>query len=181
LTDAHKPDEALTAARRTVDLYRQLAKAKPTVFEPDLARALGNLGAILSGTGQQKEARIATQEAVDRYRRLDEAEPAVFKPDLARSLSNLGAIMSGKDEREDALKAIQDSVDCYRPLAEANSAFEPDLVRSLVNLCYILDEIGGRYKDEMEARFEAFNRGKRLRAIDPELARQARRMGLTIN
>ena len=89
LSDLGRREEALAASQEAVDLYRQLAAARPDAFLPDLAMSLNNLGIRLSDLGRREEALAASQEAVDIYRRLAAARPDAFLPDLAMSLNNL--------------------------------------------------------------------------------------------
>ena len=57
--------EALAAGKEVVDLYRDLARARPEAFTPKLAASLNNLAAKLSDLGQQEAAVAAAKEAAD--------------------------------------------------------------------------------------------------------------------
>ncbi|MCK9921770.1 tetratricopeptide repeat protein, partial [Frankia sp. AgPm24] len=70
LDHAGRREEALAATEQAVEIRRRLAAANPAAFEPDLARSLTNLGALLSGLGRREEALAATEQAVEIYRRL---------------------------------------------------------------------------------------------------------------
>jgi hypothetical protein len=58
-------EEALAAAREAAGLYRDLARARPEAFTPDLAGSLNNLAGMLSAVGQREEALAAAREAAD--------------------------------------------------------------------------------------------------------------------
>jgi tetratricopeptide (TPR) repeat protein len=66
LSDLGRREEALAAAQEAVDIYRDLARARPEAFTPDLAMSLNNLANCLSALGRREEALAAAQEAVPR-------------------------------------------------------------------------------------------------------------------
>ena len=103
-------EAALAATQEAADLYRELARANPPAFRPDLATSLNNLGRDLSALGRREEALQATQEAADLYRELARANPPAFLPDLATSLNNLGDRLSETGQREEALAAYEEAV-----------------------------------------------------------------------
>ncbi|MBL7519161.1 tetratricopeptide repeat protein, partial [Frankia sp. CNm7] len=145
LGNAGRREEALAAGEQGVEIRRRLAGANPAAFEPDLAAALTNLGAMLSGLGRREEALVTTEQAVEIYRRLAGANPAAFEPDLARSLTNLGALLSELGRRKEALAATAQAVEIRRRLAGANpAAFEPDLAGAVDNLGGRLAGLGRR-------------------------------------
>jgi len=53
-----------------VDIRRELARARPAAFTPNLAMSLNNLANVLSDLGRCEEALTAAQEAVDIRRAL---------------------------------------------------------------------------------------------------------------
>jgi tetratricopeptide (TPR) repeat protein len=132
LSKLGRREEALAASQEAVDLYRQLAAARPDAFLPELARSLNNTGVMLSDLGRREEALAAAQEAVDLYRQLAAARPDAFLPDLASGLTNLGRALSHLGRREEALAASQEGVGLYRQLASMwPAAFLPALATSL--------------------------------------------------
>ncbi|MFF5654392.1 tetratricopeptide repeat protein, partial [Streptomyces collinus] len=133
--DAGRRGEALTAAEDAAEIYRRLAAANPAAHEPDLARALFNLGHQLSDAGRRGEALTAAEDAAEIYRRLAAANPAAHEPDLAASLSDLSVALADAGRRAEALPAAEDAVEIRQRLAAANpAAYEPGLARSLTNL-----------------------------------------------
>jgi hypothetical protein len=97
--------QPLAAAREAVTIRRDLARARPEAFTPDLAGSLNNLANRLSELGQREEALAAAKEAAGFYRDLARARPEAFTPDLAMSLNNLAARLSELGQREEALAA----------------------------------------------------------------------------
>jgi tetratricopeptide (TPR) repeat protein len=161
-------EEALAATAEAADLYRDLARANPQAFLPDLATSLNNLGAMLSALGRREEALAATQEAVDIYRGLAQVNPQVFLPYLATSLNNLGSDLSALGRREEALAATQEAADLYRDLARANpQAFLPDLATSLTALGVTLSNMGRR-EEALAATQEAVEIRRDLARQNPQ-------------
>jgi hypothetical protein len=64
------PRKALAPLEETVAIYRELAKASPDRYLPDLANALANQGALLPLLDRPAESLPPTQEAVAIYREL---------------------------------------------------------------------------------------------------------------
>ena len=168
LSDLGRREEALTAAQEAADIRRELARARPEAFTPDLARSLNNLGNVLSGLGRREEALTAAQGAVDIRRELARSRPEAFTPDLARSLNNLAAMLSELGRREEALTAAQEAADLYRALARSRpEAFTPDLAGSLNNLGNVLSGLGRR-EEALTAAQEAVDIRRELARARPE-------------
>ncbi|WP_232630873.1 tetratricopeptide repeat protein [Methylobacterium sp. Leaf118] len=189
LSQIGRREEALAAAQEATGLYRDLARARPDAFTPDLAVSLNNLGNRLSELGRREEALAAAQESVEIWRALAHARPETFTPDLAMSLNNLGNRLSELGRREEALAAAQEAVEIRITLASARpDTLTPDLAVSLNNLGNRLSELGrreealavareatGLYRDLARARPEVFtpdlagslnNLGNRLSELD---------------
>ena len=58
-------EQALEVIWEAVDLQRQLAAERPSVFNPDLAISFNNLSHSLSALGQHEQALEVIREAVD--------------------------------------------------------------------------------------------------------------------
>ncbi|MEO6195441.1 MAG: tetratricopeptide repeat protein [Thermoanaerobaculia bacterium] len=142
LSDLGRREEALAACEEAVELYRQLAAARPDAFRPNLASSLNNLSNRLSDLGRREEALVACEEAVEIWRQLAAARPDAFRPDLAMSLNNLSNCLSALGRREEALAACEEAVEIRRQLAAARpDAFRPDLAGSLYNLSLRLSDL----------------------------------------
>ena len=88
LSDLGRREEALAVIEEAVTIYRELARARPDAFLPDLAMSLNNQSLRLSDLGRREEALAVIEEAVTAYRELARARPDAFLPDLAMSLNN---------------------------------------------------------------------------------------------
>ena len=94
LTGLGQPEAAQSLALAATELYRRLARGRPTEFLRDLADSLNALGNTLGALGQREEALVAVQEAVEVQRGLAADRPDVFRPNLATSLNNLANFLS---------------------------------------------------------------------------------------
>ena len=101
-----------------MELYRQLAAARPDAFLPDLASSLNNLGIRLSDLGRREEALAASQEAVDIRRQLAAARPDAFLPDLARSVSVLSDALAALDRHEESASTAAEALEILAPFVE---------------------------------------------------------------
>jgi tetratricopeptide (TPR) repeat protein len=164
-------EEALLAAQEAVDIYRELAAARPDAFRPDLAASLNNVANRLSDLGRREEALQAAQDAVEIRRELAAARPDAFRPDLAMSLNNVANRLSGLGRREEALQAAQEAVEIYRELAAARpDAFRPDLATSVNNVAGFLSGLGRR-EEALQAAQEAVEIRRELAAARPDAFR----------
>jgi hypothetical protein len=145
LADLGRREEARSAVKEAVNLYRRLAVAKPDVYLPYLAMSLSNLSIHVAKLEGREEALIAIQEAVDIRRRLAEDRPDSFLPDLATSLNNFSNSLADIGRLEESLRAVQEATDLHQRLAQVRpDRFLPDLATSLNNLSLRLADLGRR-------------------------------------
>lgn len=162
-------EAALSACQDAVELYRELARARPETFTSDLAMSLNNLAAKLSEVGRREEALIAAQEAVQLRRELARAQSAAFTPALAGSLQNLAGALSRAGRPEDALAALQEAVAIRRELARMQpDVFTPELASSLTNLVNVLSTLE-RNEEALQAGQEAVAIRRELVQLSPEV------------
>ena len=134
LADMGEPQEALTAVKKAVALYQQLARERPGEFLPDLAMALNNESNRLAEVGQPQEALAAIKAAVAIYQPLARERPGEFLPDLAMALNNESNRLAEVGQPQEALAAIKAAVAIYQPLArERPDEFFPRLTDALNN------------------------------------------------
>ncbi|MBY8870506.1 CHAT domain-containing protein [Micromonospora sp. PLK6-60] len=127
-------DEGTAAASEAVHLFRRLIEANPG-YEPDLAKALDNLGVNQWNRDEREEALDALGEAANIYRRHAIATPQAFQPALADSLHKLGDALAECGRIDEALAATTDAVTLYRRLAAANpEEFQAELAGALNSL-----------------------------------------------
>ncbi|MEU4743133.1 hypothetical protein AB0G02_22080 [Actinosynnema sp. NPDC023658] len=117
-------EEALSASRREVALYRELAEEDPTEHRPALADALADLGLRYVAVDRPADALAASEEAVALCR-VVAAEDRDCTSQLARALDQLSRRYAALGRRDEALAAIEEATDLYRDLAEA----QPKLFR----------------------------------------------------
>ena len=166
LASAHRWDEAATAEREAVQIYRRLIAVGKAGYEPSLAAALSHLGAGLSHLGQRIPALEAEQEAVDIRSRLVEADPAAYEADFASSLHNLSNRLADLGRWQEALEPTEKAVSIRKRLIQTDPGEQPGLARSLSalgqRLCYL-----GRRHEALDAEQEAVTIFERLAAVNP--------------
>ncbi|MEO0445819.1 MAG: tetratricopeptide repeat protein, partial [Verrucomicrobiota bacterium] len=81
------------AYEEALEKYRELARKRPEVYEPDVAMTLNNLGNVLSDLSELERSREAYEEAVHLYERAGEREERALLPERQRALQNLGLIL----------------------------------------------------------------------------------------
>src|ERR1019366_2974089 len=168
LGDLGRREEALAAIEEAVTIRRELARARPDAFLPDLATSLNNQSVRLGELGRREEALAAIEEAVTAYRELARARPDAFLPDLAMSLNNQSADLGDLGRREEALAAVEEAVTAYRELARARpDAFLPALAMSLINQSIRLGELGRR-EEALAAVEEAVTAYRELARARPD-------------
>ncbi|MDD5274362.1 MAG: tetratricopeptide repeat protein, partial [Methylovulum sp.] len=140
-------------------IRRQLAKDNPTVYLPDVAGTLNNLGILAANSGRRSEAESLFQEALAIDRPLAKGNPAVYLPDVARALNNLGALVKADSgRRSEAEKLYQEALGIRRQLAKDNPAvYRPDVPMALNNLGVLVaadsdrrSEAEGLYQEALE-------------------------------
>jgi tetratricopeptide (TPR) repeat protein len=176
LAELDRSDEALTATREAVNLYRELTTARTD--QPTLAGSPSSLESESAGAGtacvpvptspEENSIYQALQQAKRLYRELALANPEWDRPDLALSLIGLGAEFSELGRPADALSAVQEAVRIYEELAEANPHwYQPNLALAQTILGDRCSELG-RPADALSAMQEAVCLYRKLAVTKPE-------------
>jgi tetratricopeptide (TPR) repeat protein len=175
---------ALAASAEAVAIFRCLAAAAPTRYEPDLAVSLNNWANRLAEVGAPG-ALTASAEAVAIQRRLAAAVPARHEPVLAICLTVWANRLAEVGDAPGALAAIAEAVAILRRLAAAAPArYEPDLAMSLNNWANYLAAVGDA-PGALAASTEAVAIRRRLAAVaparyEPDLAKSLGTLGLAL-
>ena len=143
LSAAGRSEDALSAHREAVSIYRQLVTADSDTYQSALARALDHLGVSLWALGRPEDALPVAQEAVRANRDLADANPESYQPDLAQSLDNLGVLLSELERPAEALPVTKEAAGMLRILAaDSASPQRSALARALDNLGVRYSELG---------------------------------------
>ena len=89
-----------------MDLHRQLATDRPSIFNANLASSLHSLSINLSNLGHQEEPLKVIQEVVNLHRQLAADWPTFFNAHLTSSLYSLSVCLSSFSDQEEALEVI---------------------------------------------------------------------------
>jgi tetratricopeptide (TPR) repeat protein len=111
-----RTEDALTAAREAVVLYRAARQEAPDAFTPELARALTCAASALRGLGRPGDAVDAMKRAVSLYRRVA-AEDQSCEPDLAAALRALAQTQSWAGAHRAAVATAASAVEVGREIA----------------------------------------------------------------
>ena len=82
LSTAERRKEAEEYYLKALGIYKRLAAAQPSVYEPDLATTYNDLGDFYDEAERQKEAEECYLQALRIYKRLAAAQPSVYEPEL---------------------------------------------------------------------------------------------------
>jgi tetratricopeptide (TPR) repeat protein len=160
-------EEALTAAREAVAIWRQLENDRPG-WRLYIALSLNNVSINLANLGHFEEALAAVQEAVGINRQLvaDESNVAHLT-ELARSLHTLSLRLVELRRYNGVPAAIEEAVEIRRALAKSS----PEKLSDLADSLYILSRqraIFGSGEDALVAMEEAVKVLRRLATVDPD-------------
>ncbi len=113
LSDLKRDNEAVSAAREVVSIYRYLARTDGD-YLPDLAESLHDLATYLPPTGNRPEALATIREATKIRRKLARHDPGSFTIDLARSLDVCATILDWCGQPEQTARIRQEIEDVTR-------------------------------------------------------------------
>lgn len=95
-----RPDDALSAAREALTLYKELERTSPGDFSTALVRTLINVANRYADIGDREGHCHAAREAVELQRSLADAGGSAGLPDLALALGTLGRRVHDIGDRE---------------------------------------------------------------------------------
>lgn len=103
-------EEAEALYRGSLELYRKLSAANPSVYEPYVVMTCNNLADLLAEIpGRDKEAEALYQEALALRRKQVRIAPEVYGPNLARVCRNLGRFLQSQGRTEEAEALFQEA------------------------------------------------------------------------
>jgi len=158
----------------TLDNARQLAKADPTTYQPQVAAALNNLADLYTHTRRLKEAEAAYREALDFYLQLAKTNPDA-QADVAMTLNNFAILHGLTGHIAKSQAEYQESLNTYRELAKTNPTYLADFATTLSNSGYLyyarqrLTEAEAAYQEALEIRRELAKSNPA--AYQPDLAK----------
>ncbi len=140
-TGQNRVEEARHHFERALELRRQLAEQNPSVYLPDMATTLNNLGNLDRLENQPQEARRHYEEALKIHQQLAKENLDPFPPDLAVTLNNLGSLELANMQLEEARQHFEGALEIYRQMAQQNpDAYLPKVAETLNNLGLVARE-----------------------------------------
>jgi tetratricopeptide (TPR) repeat protein len=113
LSRRDRVEEAVSAQREGVEIYRWLAEVQPETFLEEFATSTNNFGNRLALLGDDEAVLAASQEVVEIYRRLAEFSPDAYRPFLGVALANHTASLLHLGRHEETLVVAREAVDIY--------------------------------------------------------------------
>ena len=161
-------DDSLCVYEEVLKIRRQLAKASPEAYLPDVAQTLNNLGNLHSATSKHGNAEKEYGEALEIRRQLAKASPEAYLPDVAMTLNNLGILHRVTGKHGDAEKEYGEALEIRRKLAEASpEAYLPNVAMTLNNLGNLHSDTG-KHGDAEKEYGEALEIRRKLAEASPE-------------
>ncbi len=125
--DLGRFEEAESAYKEALEIYKELAEKSPDAYLPDVAMTQNNLGVLYGDLGRFEEAESAYKEALEIRKELAEKSPDAYLPDLAQTQNNLGNLYRNLGRFADAERAYLEALEIYKELAEKSpDAYLPD-------------------------------------------------------
>jgi tetratricopeptide (TPR) repeat protein len=153
---------------KVLQIRRELAKAKPQAYLPDVAETLNDLGVLYLDTQRLKEAADAYTEALQIRRELAKANPEAYLPDIAQTLNNLGILYNETQRLKESADAYTEALQIRRELAKANpQAYLPDVAETLNDLGVLYRDTQ-RLKEAADANTEALQSYRELAKANPQ-------------
>ena len=172
LQDNNQFRPAETLYSEALASYRQLANDNPTVYLPDVALTLNNLGVLVKADSQRrKEAETLYSEALTIRRQLAKDNPTVYLPDVADTLNNLGSLVAADSQRrKEAEKLYTEALTIRRQLANDNPTVHlPDVAMTLNNLGVLVKADSQRRKEAETLYTEALTSYRQLAKDNPSV------------
>ncbi|MFE9240464.1 CHAT domain-containing protein [Streptomyces sp. NPDC007007] len=121
---------ALDSSARAVDMYRELARSLPDVYEPGLVEALGVRSTVLHRASRQEAALDAAVEATVLARRVAARNRWVHAGLLAQTLLNEAAVLSAVHRPAEGAHRAEGAVEILRELVARSPAVYREFLAS---------------------------------------------------
>ena len=161
--------EARESLENLLETYERLAATRGrTMFVPDIARVLNNLGPVYAALGQHDLALETAERSAAAYRLLADEDPVNYEFDFTRALNNLGQRQSAGALHPQAADTLAEAVQIRRRLAAAEpAAYEPQLARTLASYAQVT-LAAGRHDAAQTAVREALRVADRWAKSEPD-------------
>ena len=135
LDEARQLEASRQAWGISLQLYRELARARPEVYRPDEALTLNNLGIVQRALNDLEGARTSHEKALAIRRKLAQVRPKLYRPDVALSLNNLGNVQRVLNDLKGARASHKEALAIRRKLARRwPKVYRPEVAQTLNNL-----------------------------------------------
>jgi tetratricopeptide (TPR) repeat protein len=167
-SDTQRFKEGEASHQEALTIRRDLAKANPQAYLPDVATTLSNLGSLYKDTQRFEEGEASHQEALTIRRDLAKANPQAYLKDVAATLDNLGVLYKDTQRMKEGEASFQEALTLRRDLAKANpQAYSSDVATTLNNLGMLYSDTQ-RFKEGEVSYQEALTIRRDLAKANPQ-------------
>jgi tetratricopeptide (TPR) repeat protein len=168
LFNAGHRGEAMSAYIQAIPAWRHLAWMNPSLFGPELARALHGMASYLAAAGQVGQAASVFREALDRLRTLADTDRERHRLDLAMVMGDYASLLARCGAPSEALRLAEEATDHLRAAAQADvPEANYHLAIALSTLGNRLDEAGHPH-DALAVSTEAVDRYRAMSDVSEE-------------
>ncbi|WP_158247498.1 MULTISPECIES: tetratricopeptide repeat protein [unclassified Pseudomonas] len=111
-----KGDEALSFARDSVKIYREIAQPKTIKFKSGFAESLINYSNRLCEQGQAEEALTIALQAVEIYRAINKVEHEGYNRELAVALNSYACRLDNLGRADESIVIAKECLDLYQKI-----------------------------------------------------------------
>lgn len=127
--------------RNALTLYRDLAAESSSIYTPDLAVTINNLGIVLNDRRKFGEAEVVMKESLVYRRSLAENDYQNYAADVAATAGNMGNVLTGTRRIIEAEKFYREAIDISRSLIDESDFLKSKLGFNLMNLAMNLGHL----------------------------------------
>lgn len=170
--DKGRYSEAEKFYKRSLEIYRDLARESPNVYLPSVVVGLNKLGRLFRTNNEYRnEAEKLYIEALNILCNLAKDNPSGYLPYLPIKSDHLGIEISidSRRYRNKAENIYQEALEKYCDLEKANPVYLPDVLMTLVNLGALLSFDSKRRNETETLYFDSLAIARYLSKLNPEI------------
>lgn len=180
-SEQRRMDDARSALKEALKIWRHLAQANPDTYLPDTAKTLNNLGILRQEQKRMEDARVSFEGALRIWHKLALANPDTYRVGMVHTLNNLGNLHRAQNRMDDARAAYEEALNICGKLVEAGPGTYPsDMVltlstlRDIEGMALTLNNLGAlhgeqnRIEDARKAYEEALKIWRKLALANPD-------------
>ena len=125
----------------SLEIYSELSKDNPQVYESDVAMALYNLASLYKNIQRYSESEQMYVESLEMYRRLAEENPLEYKLNVVMIVNSLKNIYVEQNDYVNAVLYCEEEVILCKELAKNDNVYYYNYLESLIYMTLLYSEI----------------------------------------